>query len=100
MQFLILAYDAIDDKAAERRMTHREAHLETIARYKSLGHMHIGAALLDEQEKMIGSVIVADFPSREALDQWLKNDPYTTGKVWSDVTVTPCRIAPSFAKAT
>jgi uncharacterized protein YciI len=96
MQFLILGYDAGDADAMNRRMAAREAHIATIARYKALGHMILGAALLDAGGRMNGSVIVAEFPDRAALDEWLTQDPYVTGKVWERVEVTECKLAPSF----
>lgn len=98
MQFLILAYDAKDPDALKRRMEAREGHLATVARYKEMGHMHMGAALLDDAGNMIGSTLVVEFPSRKELDGWLDEDPYVTQKVWEDITITPCKIAPSFAK--
>jgi uncharacterized protein YciI len=97
MQFLVLAYDAKDKDAPARRMAARDAHLEGMARYKANGNMKMGAALLDDAGNMIGSTIIADFSSRAEFEAWLAQDPYTTGKVWVDVTVTPCKIAPSFA---
>ena len=98
MQFLILAYDATDADAINRRMAVREAHMATIARYKASGNMHIGAALLDDDGKMIGSCIIAEFPDRLGLDAWLAEEPYVTGKVWHEITVQTCKIAPSFQK--
>ena len=98
MQFLILAYDATDADALNRRMAVRAAHMEMIERYKAGGHMHIGAAILDDADKMIGSTIIAEFPSRAELDAWLAEDPYVTGKVWERIEVKPCRIAPTFMK--
>ncbi len=98
MQFLLLAYDATDADAMNRRMKEREGHLATIARYQALGHMHMGAAILDEAGKMVGSCIVAEFPDRAGLDAWLAEEPYLTGKVWEKVEITPCRIGPSFLK--
>lgn len=96
MQFLLIAYDATDDKAMDRRMAAREAHLANIAQYKAKGHMHMGAALLDEEGKMIGSTIIAEFSSRAEMEQWLASDPYITGKVWTKTEIIPCKIAPSF----
>lgn len=96
MQFLITARDATDAQAPARRLEHRAAHLDTIARYKASGNMRIGAALLDEQGQMCGSVIIADFPDRASMEAWLNNDPYATGKVWVEVQVQECRVAPSF----
>ena len=98
MQFLLIAHDAQDDAATERRMLHRDAHLANIAASKAAGNIHFGAALLDDDGKMIGSSIVAEFPTREELDAWIVADPYVTGGVWATINITPCKIAPSFAK--
>lgn len=98
MQFLLLAYDATDAGALERRMAAREAHLATIDRYRAAGNMHIGAAILDDGGKMIGSCIIAEFPDRAGLDAWLAEEPYITGKVWDKVSVSGCKIGPSFLK--
>ncbi len=99
MQFLILAYDAKDDDALNRRMAARDAHLASIAAYKAKGHMHIGAALLDDSGKMIGSTLIVEFENRAACEAWLNADPYVTGKVWQDIKIQECKIAPSFIKA-
>lgn len=98
MQFLVLAYDATDAGAPERRMKMRDAHLATIARYKEKAHMHMGAAICDQNGRMIGSCIIAEFESREALEGWLVEEPYVTGNVWGNIQVMPCKIAPSFSK--
>jgi uncharacterized protein YciI len=42
---------------------------------------------------MIGSVVPADFPSREEFDAWLAGDPYVTGGVWQEVDVRSYRPA-------
>jgi uncharacterized protein len=55
-------------------------------------------AILDETDKMVGSVYVCDFESRQELDQWLKNEPYVTGNVWQQIEVHKCRVGPSFSK--
>ena len=36
---------------------------------------------------MKGSVLVMDFPSREALDRYLSTEPYIQEKVWEKVEV-------------
>lgn len=97
MQFLILAHDATDSDTPARRMAAREAHLALIAEYKAAGNMIVGAALLNDAGQMAGSVIMADFPSRAELDAWLKREPYILQKVWGEVQVLPCKLAPSFA---
>lgn len=98
MQFLVLAYDYRDKDAMSRRMAVRQEHIATIDRYRKAGNMHIGAAILNEKNEMVGSAIVTEFPSREELDAWLKEEPYVTGKVWERIEVKPCQIGPSFLK--
>jgi uncharacterized protein YciI len=53
----------------------------------------VGGAILDDGGRMIGSVLVMDFETRDALDEWLRNDPYTTEGVWERVDVLPYRVA-------
>jgi uncharacterized protein len=99
MQFLILAYDATDADALNRRMSVREAHMALVEKNKARGNARYGAAILDDAGKMVGSMMVVDYESRDALDAWLREEPYINGKVWSDVTVLPCKIAPPFQKS-
>lgn len=92
MQFVIIARDGKDEKALERRMAVREAHLAAFR--EGLGkHIVIGGAMLSEQETMCGSVMVVDFPDRAALDAWLQTDPYVTGNVWQEIEIFPFRLA-------
>jgi uncharacterized protein YciI len=96
MQFLVIAYDAEDDDAINRRMSVRDAHLATIRRYQDAGHMHMGAAILDDEGKMVGSTIICEFENEAGLNAWLAEDPYATNNVWGDVLITECKIGPSF----
>lgn len=93
MHFAVIAYDGTDEKALERRMKAREAHLAGAKKMKEDGTMLMGGAMLDEAGKMIGSLMIVNYPDRAQLDAWLKNDPYTTGDVWRHVDVRPYRIA-------
>lgn len=98
MQFIVTAYDGTDDKALERRLKAREEHLVSVeTRYKDGQHLY-GAALLDDEGDMIGSMMIVDYPSREELDNWLKVEPYVVGNVWEKIEVQPCRVAPTFMK--
>ena len=98
MQYLIQALDHTDPEALSRRLAVREAHINTINELKAQGHMHMGAALLDDDGKMIGSVIICEFNDRAELDAWLAVEPYVTGKVWEKIEVCPCKVGPSFVK--
>ena len=64
MQYLVIAYDGTDDKAPERRMAAREAHLAGIVKMKEEGKAVYGVAILNDREQMIGSALVVDFPAR------------------------------------
>jgi uncharacterized protein YciI len=99
MQFLVLAYDGRDEKVLERRMAGRVAHLTGLERMKALGKALYGAAILNDQEKMIGSVMVCNFASRDELDAWLKVEPYVTAKVWEKIEVMPVRVPPLFMQS-
>jgi uncharacterized protein len=96
MQFVITAYDGTDEHALQRRMDAREEHLKSVEkRFKEGNHLY-GAALLDDNERMIGSMMVVNYPSREAVDEWLKEEPYVTGSVWQKIDVKPCMVAGTF----
>jgi len=96
MQYIVIGYDGTDEKAMDRRMAAREEHLKSVERRFKAGEHIYGAALLDDNGKMIGSMMVVDYPSREALDEWLKNEPYVLGDVWRKIEIKPCRVAPIF----
>ena len=64
MQFIVTGYDGNDDKALERRMNAREAHLNMVDEMIEKGHDLYAAALLDESGNMKGSMMVVEFASR------------------------------------
>jgi len=65
---------------------------------KASGKILYAVAMLDDKEKMTGSVVVCDFGSRNELDAWLKKEPYVTGNVWEKIEVKPCLVPPFFLK--
>jgi uncharacterized protein YciI len=60
------------------------------------GSLLFAAAILDDSEKMVGSTLICEFPSRAELDQWLKEEPYIKGDVWRDVEIKQCKVGPKF----
>jgi uncharacterized protein YciI len=96
MQFLVLGYDGTDKDALNRRLAVREAHIALGDKMRDAGKMLYGAAILDDEEKMVGSVLVCEFENREELDAWLKKEPYVVGNVWKKLEVHPCKVGPSF----
>lgn len=93
MLFVIIARDGKDADALSRRMAAREAHIADFKDGLGCGQNILGGAILDDNGDMCGSVMIADFESREALDEWLKNDPYVTGDVWQDIEILPFKLA-------
>ena len=92
MQFMIVAYDGLDEGALNRRLAARESHIAGAIALKNAGHLIAGGAILDDAERMIGSTIYVDFASRADLDDWLQHDPYVIGDVWRDITISPIRL--------
>ena len=78
MQFILIAYDGTDPQAPERRMTVRQEHLDKIAGLKKREEFICGGAILNDEGKMIGSMILYEFPDRATLDSRLKDEPYIT----------------------
>ena len=98
MQFIVIGRDGTDENALERRMAAREAHLETAKKMHESGNWLYAAAILDDNGKMAGSMIVCDFESREALEkQWLDNEAYVKGNVWETIEVKQAAVAPFWA---
>lgn len=93
MQFVITAYDGEDEGAPERRQKARQAHLDNARKLHDEGHLIAGGAILGDNDEMIGSTLYVDFESREALNEWLLNDPYVTGGVWEDIAIQKIRLA-------
>ena len=93
MRFVVIARDGSDPEAKDRRAAARPAHLERTAPYVESGQVLLGGAILDEADDMVGSVVLADFTTREELDEWLAGDPYVTGGVWQEIEIQPYRPA-------
>jgi len=93
MQFLLIAYDGTDAGAQDRRMKSRAEHLEKIALVKKTGQFLLGGAILDDNERMIGSMILYETADREELDKLLLDEPYIYNRVWDNIEIKPFRLA-------
>lgn len=98
MQFLVTAYDYKDKEAPSRRIAAREKHISFSNELIKKKHMIFGLALLDQNQKMIGSCCIYDFPTKEDLENMLKTEPYVTEKVWEKIEIKLCKVGPSFEK--
>ena len=92
-QYLITAYDGIDENALERRMSVRHFHLEGAKKLKENGNFILGGAMLNEDGKMIGSTMILQFENPAELQNWIDNEPYIQQKVWEKFEVQPFRVA-------
>ena len=95
MPFLLIAYD--HPTAYERRLTSRQAHIDFIDVLRDQGKAIMGAALIDDHGKMIGSTLFLDM-NQDELDNHLQAEPYLINQVWDKIEIKACNIGPSFLK--
>ena len=95
MQFLVTAMDFTDSDALARRMQHRETHLKNVSQMIADGKFLMGGAILDDDEAMIGSALILDFPDRQSLEDHLAKDPYIDGKVWDNIEIKAIKLVPT-----
>ncbi len=99
MQFVLVAYDGTDEDALDRRMAVREAHLDLAKEMIESGKWLYACGILDDEERLIGSMIVCDFPSREEMEQqWIVKEPYMLGNVWQTVKIHRALVPPILTK--
>jgi uncharacterized protein len=91
MQFLVIGLDGTDAGAAGRRQAVRAEHIALGDKLVASGNMWYGAALLHEDGSMKGSMLMMDFPSEKALNEWLEIEPYKTRNVWEHITIHKCK---------
>jgi uncharacterized protein YciI len=96
MQFLIIGFDGVDAEALERRLKARDAHVKKLGAMKKKKQALFAAALLSNEGQMSGSAIIVDFDDKDALEEWLRNEPYITADVWKNIKVFPCAVSPIF----
>jgi uncharacterized protein len=81
--------------ALPRRMAARDAHLARLTTLQNEGRLVLAGPhpLIDSENPgpagFSGSLIVAEFASREAAIAWASEDPYVNAGVFSSVTVKP-----------
>lgn len=92
-QYLVTAYDYTDADALQRRMNVRQHHLDGVKELREKGNYINGGAILNAEGNMIGSAMMVQFESEEALEAWKQQEPYITQKVWETVDVKPFKLA-------
>ena len=95
MLYAIMAEDV--PGALPRRLQARAAHLERLKALQDAGRLILAGPhpAIDSQDPgpagFSGSLIVAEFASREAAIAWAAEDPYAAAGVYGRVTVKPFR---------
>jgi len=92
-QYIVTGYDYTDEGALDRRMAVRQHHLDNAKHLKENGNYILGGALLNDEGKMIGSVMILQFETEEGLDAWQQSEIYITEKIWETVDIKPYRVA-------
>lgn len=93
MLYAIIAEDT--ENSLERRLQARPAHLERVQKLADEGRVLIAGPLpaIDSEDPgpagFTGSLLIVDFPSRQACEEWISGDPYVTEGVFRSVTVKP-----------
>jgi uncharacterized protein len=92
-QYLITAYDYTDAGALDRRMKVRPHHFNEASGLKKSGNFIFGGAILDDDGKMKGSVMVMQFETDEHLELWKQTEPYITQNIWESYDIKPFKVA-------
>ena len=95
MWYAIIAEDSPGSLA--KRVEARPAHLERLKALQEAGRLLLAGPhpAIDSQDPgpagFTGSLVVADFATREAAIAWAAEDPYCAAGVYARVTVKPFR---------
>ena len=87
--YMLLATDA--DNVHEARMAARPAHLQRLEAWTAEGRLLTAGPhpLPDNPERVSGSLIVAQFESLDAAQEWAEKDPYVDAGVYEEVLIKP-----------
>src|SRR5438132_9988921 len=96
MQFFVIAVDNEDEAVSTARTRAKADHLAVSAGAIGRGQILLEVDILDHGQNVRGSAMLVDFPSLDAVDNWIAREPYVTEKAWSKVEVYPCRIGTRF----
>lgn len=93
MLYAIISEDVAN--SLEKRMTARPAHLKRLQELQDAGRLILAGPhpAIDSENPgeagFTGSLVVADFDSLEAAQQWANADPYIDAGVYTQVKVKP-----------
>ena len=81
------------ENSLEKRLAVRPQHLERLQKLDDEGRLVTAGAMpkdpANPQAGFYGSTIIVDFDSREALDDWLQEEPFLKEGVYAHIDVKP-----------
>lgn len=95
MLYAIIGHDA--PNSLDKRIAARPAHLARLKTLQDEGRLLLAGpfpavdAVDPGQAGFTGSLIVAEFPSLQAAQEWAAADPYAAAGVFRQITVQPFR---------
>ena len=93
MLYAIIAQDV--ENSLQNRLKARPDHLKRLEELQSLGRLILAGPhpAIDSEDPgedgFTGSLVVAEFESLEAAQEWADQDPYVSAGVYAQVTVKP-----------
>jgi len=96
MWYAIISED--NDDSLSARHGARQAHVSRLTDLRDEGRLLIAGPhpAVDSEEPgsdgYTGSLVVADFPSLEAAQEWAAEDPYIAADVYRNVVVKPFKL--------
>lgn len=84
MLIALIAYDK--SGALDVRKANREAHLAYI---HATGVVDQAGPLVDDADRMIGSLVILNVASMTAAREWADNDPYAKAGLFESVQLIP-----------
>ena len=85
MLFMIHCVDKPDSRDLRART--REAHIGYLHAY--MESIHAAGPILDDAGQPKGSLLLMDFPDREAAETFAKGDPYVQAGLFQHVEIAP-----------
>lgn len=81
------------DGTVEKRLAVRPQHLARLEQLDAEGRLIVAGAMPKDpsnpQAGFYGSTIIVDFDSREALEEWLQEEPFLKEGVYAHIDVKP-----------
>lgn len=85
--YLLKAYDYPDENTRQKRSSFRDEHLRKIHRYRHDGLIIDAGALLDDDERIIGSLIIFQAETLQQIKSYLAEEPFVTENIWEEVDI-------------